>query len=371
VGDLWKGGENRLAIDPFQFYEYRAALHVHTRYSDGSESLDKIVKWAHQRGLDILWVTDHNVLGEVPGYREHVLCLVGEEITPPTNHYLAFGIRKPIGPEGPLADIIRNVAGQHGVGFIAHPDDPGNPLLGLPAYHWTDRTVTGFTGLEVMNHLSRCSEIIPDGLALLRWGWRLNRAVDTAPLKTLQLWDTLGQQRRVVGMGGVDAHGIQWRTRWGSWPILSYSVSLATVRTHFYITRPLNGRDWYRDEQLLVAALRQGTVAIVNGLEGSERGFRFGGRHPNGNVVPMGGEVLWEPGWSLWGLSPVVADWEVWHNGVRVNRVRTTILTMPVAAPGVWRVVLRKAGRRAVWIYSNPVYFRSEPNPTEDSTAPA
>ncbi len=42
--------------------DYRGALHVHSRYSDGSGPVDEIVAAAQAAGLDLLLIADHNTL---------------------------------------------------------------------------------------------------------------------------------------------------------------------------------------------------------------------------------------------------------------------------------------------------------------------
>ena len=50
-------------------HEYVVNLHMHTRYSDGHGSHQDIVNAAAQAGIDVVIVTDHNVLVKgIDGY---------------------------------------------------------------------------------------------------------------------------------------------------------------------------------------------------------------------------------------------------------------------------------------------------------------
>lgn len=42
--------------------DYRMALHIHTRYSDGSGFVREIVATGREAGLDVLVISDHNTL---------------------------------------------------------------------------------------------------------------------------------------------------------------------------------------------------------------------------------------------------------------------------------------------------------------------
>ena len=79
-------------------------LHMHTRYSDGSGSHRDIVNAAFKACVDVVIVTDHNVLvqGFEGYYREknrRLLMLIGEEVhdqdrDPQKNHMLVFGANR-------------------------------------------------------------------------------------------------------------------------------------------------------------------------------------------------------------------------------------------------------------------------------------
>ncbi len=85
-------------------HEYIGNLHAHTVYSDGEATHDEVAAAAVDAGLDVVWVTDHNVYAHgLDGYRyrrgRRVLLLVGEEIhdqirVPQKNHMLVLEARR-------------------------------------------------------------------------------------------------------------------------------------------------------------------------------------------------------------------------------------------------------------------------------------
>ncbi len=347
-------------LDPLGLYEYRAALHVHSRYSDGTGTPAEIIAEAKRAGLDVLWLTDHDNRRALQdpggGYYGHLLFLVGAEITPPTNHYLVFGPGKLVSAQEPLQSIIDAMREGGSLGIIAHPDDPGNRTAGLPSYRWSDRNVDGFAGFEIWNHISDWARQIHSLVGGVWAALRPFSGLREAWPQTLALWDAWGARRRVVGTGGADAHAAQV----GRWParltLFPYRVSFSGIRTHFYTTAPLDS-DWQTAERQLLDALSQGRVAVVNAARGKELGFRLWAEK-GGGYLAMGSEFAFEPGWTLRGLSPVPVCWDVVRNGAIVARKNGTLFRHPIADAGVWRVTLRRAPNDGVWVYSNPIYAR-------------
>ncbi|MDA8193335.1 MAG: phosphoesterase [Thermaerobacter sp.] len=349
-------------IDPFQQYEYSAALHVHSTLSDGSGSPQEIIQAAVGAGVDVLWLTDHDTLGarRFPGegYYGHTLFLVGAELSPRQNHVLALGTERLPASTGDWCDMVASVVRAGGLVFVAHPDDPGNRFLKIPSYRWTVRDRCPVMGLEIWNHLSQWSSGITGVLSALRAVAQPSRNLKEAPRETLREWDRLGSSRRVVGIGGVDAHAV----RIGRWPLVvtvfPYRVLFRTLRTHIYTRASLTG-DWQRDLSMLLAALAAGSASIVNLREGHEKGFRFWAE--TGDLRwPMGAETTWAPGMRLRGLSPVAAMWDIFCDGRLMGTQQGTLLDLAAPAAGVWRVALRRdANSPRVWIYSNPIYLRA------------
>jgi predicted metal-dependent phosphoesterase TrpH len=80
--------------------EYVGAIHIHSTYSDGSGTVDEIIKTAQEVDLDFIILTDHNTLRAKTdgkeGWHKDTFLLVGSEINDKKNlnHYLALGIEK-------------------------------------------------------------------------------------------------------------------------------------------------------------------------------------------------------------------------------------------------------------------------------------
>src|SRR3990172_10307605 len=145
-------------------------LHMHTTYSDGSGTHSDLGQIALKCGVDVLLVTDHNVLvhGADEYYREgkkRTLVIACEEIhdqdrDPQKNHLLVFGTDRELAH---LADdpqtLIDAVRAAGGISFLAHPVDPAMPAFGEADISWVDWNVIGFTGIELWNGFSELKSV--------------------------------------------------------------------------------------------------------------------------------------------------------------------------------------------------------------------
>jgi hypothetical protein len=102
-------------------------FHVHTRFSDGFLSPIDVVIDAQRKALDVIAITEHNMvlpakIGRWFAERfDGPLVLVGEEITTNQQHLIAVGLERAVAGDTPLRDAIREVHAQGGVAIAAHP----------------------------------------------------------------------------------------------------------------------------------------------------------------------------------------------------------------------------------------------------------
>ena len=100
-------------------------------------------------------------------------------------------------------------------------------------------------------------------------------------------WDRLCSRRRVVALGGLDAHQIGVRVR-GRVPLrlMGYARSFRQMRTHVLADAlPTGALD--HDRALVLDALREGRCYIAIDALAPARGFSFWGS----DGVAMGGEA--------------------------------------------------------------------------------
>ena len=106
----------------------RADLHIHTNYSDGRDSVRKILEAAIAKNLDIIAITDHNTMqGSLEAMNivkeEHlpIIVLPGVEISAKEGHVLVYGIKNEVEPGISIKEISKIVKKREGVLALAHP----------------------------------------------------------------------------------------------------------------------------------------------------------------------------------------------------------------------------------------------------------
>jgi hypothetical protein len=144
--------------------DYTGVIHLHSAYSfDGRTPIAEILTAAQKSSIDFLLLTDHSILRArkdgYEGWHDGTLLIIGEEIAPRFNHFLAFGLSEPVAcaenePDLPPQAYIDHVQIMGGLGFIAHPDHAGTELFHVKHYPWTDWSVTGYTGLGIWDFMT-------------------------------------------------------------------------------------------------------------------------------------------------------------------------------------------------------------------------
>jgi hypothetical protein len=345
-------------------------LHMHTHYSDGSGSHADIAGAAIRCGLDAVIITDHNVLVRgMEGYfkdgHKKVLVLVGEEVhdqgrDPQKNHLLVFGSDQEMAvfAENPQT-LIKASGDSGGISFIAHPNDPAAKVFNEPDISWEDWSVDNFTGIELWNGLSELKTLIPTKLHGVFYSLFPSLIAHRPQLRTIQKWEELLRNRRVVAVGGSDAHALIMRFGPLTRMIYPYEFHFHAINTHVFIQEPLNG-DVNSDRKMIYEAIAAGHCFIGYDLSLPTRGFRFA---VHGNEVNgiMGDELPAKGSVTLEAYLPDFADLKLLKNGkVISSHKKTRALTFVTQEPGVYRIeAYRKfLGIKRGWIFSNPIYIR-------------
>ena len=346
-------------------------LHMHTRYSDGSGTHRDIAQAAFKAGVDVVIVTDHNVFVQgFEGYykekNKRLLMLVGEEIhdqkrDPQKNHLLAFGAERELAT---FADdpqlLINQVREAGGICFIAHPDDPAAPAFNETDISWEAWDVDGYTGIELWNALSELKTIIPTKLHAAFYAFFPAFVAHHPIPSTIAKWDELlSNGRRVVAIGGSDAHALKLHMGPVSRIIYPYEFHFRAVNTHVFTSQPLSG-DAKTDKQLIYEALAEGRCFVGYDLPAPTRGFRFTAQGKEKSVI-MGEEITAKGGVTLQARTPQMAEIRLLKDGQMVHTWKNqTYCTHITTEPGVYRVEAYRnyLGRKRGWIYSNPIYVR-------------
>jgi hypothetical protein len=341
-------------------HDLACVVHLHSTHSDGTGTVPEIVRAAARSGADVVLLTDHDTLeakrrGE-EGWHGDVLLLAGEEVSPlGKNHYLAFGVDEHIRHRGlDACGIARAVRDAGGFGFAAHPFSVGFARFKRPGMPFDGLDCDALHGIELWSFANDTGESLSSIPQMIRFLAAPGRMLDHPPERNLRRWDELCRDRRVVAIGGLDAH--QFGRRIGPVVpvrVMSYRRSFRYIRTHVLCKEPPS-RELERDRELVFDALRAGRCYIAVDAVAPASGFRF-----EAEDVPMGGEA---PAGrrTVSARTPLAARLRLLRDGAEIASAEGTSLDAEVEEPGVYRVEARRdaKGRERTWILSNPVYLR-------------
>jgi hypothetical protein len=349
-------------------------LHMHTRYSDGHGSHADIVQAALRAQLDVVIVTDHNVWVDGPEdyYQDgdrRVLLLVGEEIhdttrDPQKNHMLVFGAGRELSsfakdPQR-LLDAVKETGG---VSFLAHPLETSAPAVHETDISWVDWNIQGYTGIELWNEMSEFKYYLKTKLHAIYYAYNPKRVARGPVPGILKKWDDLlAEGRRVVAIGGTDAHAFQARMGPLRRILYPYEFHFHTINTHLLIPQPLRG-ELTEDKLMILDAFRQGHAFIGYDLPAPTRGFTFNA-HGINTIANMGDDVSAEKGITFQVRLPPPAEANrveccLLRDGKLIKTWQNKLLITHIATePGIYRVevYIQYLGKRRAWIFSNPIY---------------
>lgn len=352
-------------------HEITVNLHMHTRYSDGSGTHKDIAAAALKTDVDVVIVTDHNILvhGFEGYYKEKnkkILMLIGEEVhdqarDPQKNHLLVFDANREMAT---FADSPQNLIDQvresGGLSFLAHPDDPEAKAFKETDISWEDWSVRNYTGIELWNALSELKTVVPTLLHGAFYAF-FPAFVASQPIpNTLARWDELlASGNKLVAIGGSDAHALHMNLGPIHRVIFPYEFHFRTVNTHALLSGPLSG-DVTSDKALLYKALAAGHCFVGYDLPAPTNGFRFSAQGRESTAI-MGDEIPAKFGVTLQAKVPSHAEIRLLKDGQVIqtwnNQLSCTHIT---SEPGVYRIEAYRhyLGKKRGWIYSNPIYVR-------------
>ena len=252
------------------------AYHVHSTRSDGHGDRAQIAGAAAKARLKFVIVTDHGDgtrPPDPPAYVDGVLLLDTVEVSTDDGHVVALDMRRAPYPLGGAGDaVVEDIHRLGGLAVAAHPDSPKTAL------RWTSLDAP-IDGLEWINADSEWRDEFRPALVRAGVEYFFRPAPALALLldrpSTLDRWDALLRQRRVLAFGASDAHGgpgsrleDQSRTLLGTVGIPSYEASFRELSLQVVMAAPLTG-DAASDARALYDAVRRGDFyTVIDGLAG-------------------------------------------------------------------------------------------------------
>ncbi len=343
--------------------EYVGSIHMHSTFSDGSGEVPDIAGFANEVGLDFIILTDHNTLRALEeGYEkwyDNTLCLVGCEINDKENknHYLALDVKETYSTRMTAKNYVRKVKEAGGLGFIAHPHEDRNNMKEHPPYPWEEWNTDDFTGIEIWNHMSEWMENLTEKNKYQSFLHPLRSIVSPSD-ETLRVWDELNLKRKVVGIGGSDAHAHK-QNLFGFFEveIFPYKVLFKAIRTHILLQEELkrdnSDKNIENSKKALYSALKNGNCFFANDYHADSKGFRFFAE-AEGKTVQMGDSIPLTDKISLKATLPdQTAKIRFLKNGEIVKSVEAKTAEFNVKEKGAYRVEVYFFNK--AWVYSNHI----------------
>lgn len=344
-------------------FEYIGALHIHSVFSDGSGEVPDIAKYADEVGLDFIILTDHNTVRALTeGYEKwygNTLFLVGCEINDKENknHYLAFGIDEAFSTRLPAKEYVKKVKDAGGIGFLAHPHEKRTHMKEHPPFPWTEWDTKEFNGIEIWNHMSEWMENLTEENKYRSFLHPL-KTIAAPPAETIKIWDELNLKRKVVGIGGVDAHAHKYNLLgFMEVEIFPYKVLFKSIRTHVLLAEELikgtSKKAVNKAKWLIYNAMKDGRCFVANDYHGESKGFRFFAEQGRKKYF-MGDTFLLKDKAKLKVVLPgLEGNIRLIRNGQIAEIVEGVEAEFSVNENGAYRIEVFR--NDAAWIYSNHI----------------
>ncbi|HEY3283349.1 MAG TPA: CehA/McbA family metallohydrolase [Armatimonadota bacterium] len=385
--------------DPPSYWRYRGCIHVHTRFSDGSGTMEQVTDAAQKAGLEFVVITDHNTLDAAKEggerYWGNLLVLVGTEVSTDAGHVLALDVPPTFTwPDRQPQHVIDAINQSGGFGILAHPMSR--------SWLWTDWSVHGYRGIEVINLAGLIDDdlrsaihghanpfAIPRMLRIIRRYKRDPRSLlasisaDMVPAERGKWDELLKSSPPMVGSAGVDAHARMLVLGKG-YKVPTYQESFETVQVTVLTDKPL-AHSIAQDRDLIFDAVRAGRLYMVYTRPALAPRFSF--TATSGGMQATLGQELQLNGTARFQVQapdhphPLI---RLLQDGKEIAAVEGAKLEWEAKAPGVYRAEVyaaddakrllkpakpgkmprlgplidkEKRGLRP-WVFSNPIYLK-------------
>lgn len=332
---------------------YLGAIHIHSKFSDGTGDVKTICRAAKAAGLDWIIITDHNNMDVQEGFIDGICVIKGEEISSENNHYIAFGLHKIVSSDLQPQKFVAEVRKQGGFGFAAHPDESESRKNSSSPIKWLDKNIKP-DGVEIWNWFSEWADNYSDkNIFEQAYAYLFKHKLVTRPNpETLIWWDELNNETENVipAIGGVDAHALRIKRYMIPVTIFPYETMFKTITNIVSLNTDLSN-DFETAKKQILTAIREGRNLIVN-------------RHicnevPEINMENSVGKVY--PGQSLVLDNTTFINIKLCKNfeiklvcnGVLIWNKVAKFVKLPIVKKGKYRVEI--STNKYGYAYSNPV----------------
>ena len=332
--------------------EITGAYHIHSTFSDGKKSVEKIALSAAKSSLDFCILTDHGSPNyeslNSQGWKRGVLVLAGSELSVSRGHLVGMAFDTPQDKFSQNAESAAyEINKLNGFSVIAHP---------YSKTHWTWGRYAGYSGIEIINADAMVKknylQMIPYLPALLLEPKIPLLKMIHKPHKNLLKWDRINKEFASYGYYSTDAH-------------MFYTPLFSLLQIHVILKKDLSPVFEQAKKQVF-EALRSGRFYNSIDAAAPAAGFRFWGEKGN-HKISMGESFVFDESISLFIESPVSISCQtsLWHNGKPILTDSKHQISYTCLDPGVYRVEVYLHEKSPLniscpWILSNPIFLREE-----------
>jgi len=164
--------------------------------------------------------------------------------------------------------------------------------------------------------------------------------------------------RKVVGIGGVDAHAHKVNLLgFYEVEVFAYKILFKSVRTHILSEKNIfeknKGRNIQEVKNILYKSLGEGKCFISNYYLGEAKGFEFYGQN-QGGTINMGDSVKIDDNLKLFvNLPSEKKEIRIIRNGKKFKKIEEKKAEFKIEEPGIYRVEVYH--NKLPWIYSNHI----------------
>jgi len=329
-------------------------LHVHSKISGGTHSIQELAMTARQSGVDFIVLAENWRVEEILhlcGYREHVLVIPGAENEAEGVHFLSVGQNKfACRKDWSVCRCLEETQMAGGKSFLAHPERFNFARARLRMLELA-RSHPNILGIELWSMMERW---------MYSWNWLkafLHMRVDLAgpSPRLLKSWDMhLISGRRLAVIGSVDRYNLLLFNL----PLDMFKVKnpLKKIRTHVFVSE-ITG-DAGMDSNAIIRSLCLGNAFIANDEICDSKNTRFLLKKKNA-VLSACGEIMNyvspEEDLSLMMMIPKRAEIRLVKNGEIIDESEDLSKEWYIHEPGVYRAEVRL--NSVPWIFTNPFYL--------------
>jgi hypothetical protein len=342
-------------------YEYKGAIHLHSNYShDATATVDEIMQAAIDARLDFVIITDHNTIGakidKKEGWYKNTLLIVGEEISPPFNHYIIIG-DKPFENmqklnKKPPQEFIDEVNKNGWIGFISHPDRGPVKQFGILPCWWIDWNVKNFTGMCLWDFMTDWLEKVDRPNVTIELHKNFVNYLTGPKQETLKKWDELCCIQKTVGICECDNHRYPIKFMGKDIIVFPHEDVISVLTNHILLQEPLSNDPVSAQKQIL-DAIKEARLYFSFDKIVDPTGFSFTIKHTQ-DIAQMGSQFSLEKHAEISVSVPLDAEVLIICNGKTIFQKHSRNLSYKIEQKGVYRIEVRLNQRP--WIFSNPIY---------------